>query len=154
MSILKGTDLMVFVKVGTAFKSIAYATNHTLNLASTSASVSTKDSGGGVWDEAVVQKLNWTMSSENLYSNDGQGVVFDDLFALYANRTKVTVVFALEDDYLSPPTTVPTGGWTPIDSPRYEGTAYISSITVNAPNADNASLSVELQGIGALTQTV
>lgn len=146
---------MVFLKQsGGGYKSIAYATNHTLNLASTSAAISTKDSGGGVWDEGVIQKLNWTMSSENLYSNDGEGFVFDDLFTLYASREKVELIFALEDNYLTPPTTVPTGGWTPIDKPRYAGSAYISSITVNAPNADNASMSVEFTGIGALVQTV
>jgi predicted secreted protein len=152
--ILKGTDLMVFVKIASTYKSIGYATNHTLSLGSNATEVSTKDSGGGKWVEQSVQKLNWSMSTENLYSYDQAGGGFNDLFALMVSKSKVDLVFALEEDFATKPDTVPSGGWTAIDAPRYTGSAFITDIQVNAPDGQDASFTATFTGTGALTLTL
>jgi predicted secreted protein len=153
--ILRGTDLMVFTDVagsGTS-KSIAYATNHTLTLGTASQEISTKDSGGGKWTELNIHKLNWSASSENLYSYDGKGSNYNDLFEKMLTREPVTLVFALESTYATKPDVVPAAGWTPITAPRYTGTAYITDLSLNAPDGDNASFSVTFTGSGALVLT-
>jgi hypothetical protein len=80
--IIKGTDLMVFATIGSSLKSIAYATSHSLTVGANSTEISTKDSGGGKWIETNIQKLNWSMTTENLFTFEGggQGHSFDDLF--------------------------------------------------------------------------
>ena len=149
--IIKGSDLMLFVQQGAStYKSVGYATNHTLTIGSTSSEVSTKDSGGGLWNEAVVQKLNWSTTTENLFSLDCEGVTFDDLFGIMTSRQEITVQFTLESSYLTKPTQVPTGGWSPLATPKYSGKAYITDLQVNAPDGDNASFTATLTGIGAL----
>jgi len=67
MSKIKGGDLMLFVDG----KSIAYATNHTLEINAETSDTSNKDEGAGDWATQEVTLLSWTASSENLYSTDG-----------------------------------------------------------------------------------
>jgi len=76
MSKIKGGDMMLFLDN----KSIAYATNHTLEINAETADTSNKDEGGGDWASNEVRLLNWSATSENLYSLDGQGDNFADLF--------------------------------------------------------------------------
>jgi predicted secreted protein len=150
--ILKGTDLMVFtdVKGSGTLKSIAYATNHTLTVGTASQEISTKDSGGGKWTELNIHKLNWSSSSENLYSYDGAGTNYNDLFKKMLTRESLKLRFSLEDQYEDKPDAVPAGGWTAVDAPEYEGTAFITDLQLNAPDGDNASFSVTFTGSGAL----
>ena len=72
MSVIKGSDLMLFVEG----KSIAYATNHTLTISADTKETSSKDSGGK-WQTSEVGILSWTCSSENLYADEAAGVTFN-----------------------------------------------------------------------------
>lgn len=144
--ILSGTDVMVFVDD----KSIAYATSHSLTVGSNSSEVSTKDDAQGIWQAAVVQKLNWSATTENLYSIDGAGNGFDDLFEAMVSRKPVKLKFGLESTYANKGS-VPPAGWTPIASPMFSGDAYVTDLAMNAPNADNASFTATFTGTGAPT---
>jgi predicted secreted protein len=152
--ILRGTDLMVFTDVmgSSTSKSIAYATNHTLSLTANSQEISTKDSGGGKWLEMNLQKLSWSATSENLYSYDGSGSNYNDLFEKMLTREPLKLVFALENS-TTKPDVVPTAGWAPVTAPRYTGSAYITDLQLNAPDGDNASFTVTFTGTGALALT-
>lgn len=67
-------------------------------------------------------------------------------------QKEVQIVFCLESGYKNKPVTgVPSGGWTQINSPKYSGEAIITSLSVSAPDADNATFSAEFTGIGPLT---
>ena len=90
MSKIQGGDLMLFV--GT--KSIAYATNHTLEISGETQDTSNKDEGGGGWASNEVSLLSWSATSDNLYSVDGEGDQFDDLFTAMVNKTQLNAVFA------------------------------------------------------------
>ena len=148
--IIKGSDLMLFVQQGGVYKSIGYATNHTVTIGSQSQEISTKDSGGGLWSEGTVHKLNWQMTTENLYSLEPEGVSYDDLFDMMTTRQQVNVQFSLESSYLSKPNQVPTGGWSPIATPKYSGKCMITDIQKNAPDGDAASFTATFTGVGAL----
>lgn len=151
MSVIKGGDLMLFVNG----KSIGYATSHTLSISVDTKETSTKDSGGK-WQTSEAGVISWTASSENLVSNDQQGVGYNDLVNYMINRTTVSGVFALEGDSNLPTTkldNVPTGGWNPKNTYKLSGDMIITSVELNAPNGENATFTVQFTGTGALTHT-
>lgn len=150
---INGSDLMLFLKGtgDTAPKSIAFATNHSLSISAETVETSSKDSGGK-WVSKAPRKLSWTMSTENLYSLDGEGSTYDDLFTLMTGREEIEVVFSLEKDYATKADEVPEGGWTPVTTGQYKGKVVITSLELNAPNGDNATFTASFEGVGALTK--
>ncbi|MCC8198548.1 MAG: phage tail protein [Tannerellaceae bacterium] len=144
-NIINGSDLMLFVDG----KSVAYATSHSLDITNETADTSNKDTGGR-WTSAKVTRTSWTVSTENLYALQGEGQTFNDLFELLQKEVKI--VFCLESGYKSKPVTgVPSGGWSQVSSPKYSGDAIITSLSISAPDADNATFTAEFTGIGPLT---
>lgn len=154
---INGGDLMLFLKKdseGEDFVSIAFATSHSLSLSTETVETSTKDNGGGKWTSKAARKRSWTITTENLFSLDGEGKNFKDLFTLWSDGTEIDVIFSLEKDYATKPDNVPVGGWTPITAGQYKGKVIITSLEVNAPNGDNATYSATFEGVGAITATV
>ncbi len=142
MSKILGGDMMLFVDD----KSIAYATNHTLEISGETQDTSNKDEGAGGWSSNEVSILSWSATSENLYSVDGEGDKFEDLFDLMIAKTPIDAVFAKKSQTA---TDVPTGGWT-AGTTGYKGKVVITSLSLNAPNGEYATYSVQFQGVGAL----
>lgn len=99
-------------------KSIAFATNHTLNVTAETSDVSHKDVKGGSWKSAEIKTFSWEVSTENLYSVDGEGENYADLFDAMVAKTKLTAVFGISS---SNATVVPTGGWTAPSAGIYSG---------------------------------
>lgn len=147
-SIIKGRDLMLFVKG----KSIAFATSHSLSISMETTETTSKDSGGK-WVASNAGKISWEMSTENLYSNDGEGVNFDELFKLMTAQEPIEAVFTLEKNYKSKADEVSVGGWLPSTTGTYSGKVIITSLSASAPNEDNATFSATFTGTGALKQT-
>lgn len=130
-------------------KSIAYATSHTLSISGDTQDTSNKDEGGGNWASSEVSILNWTASSDNLFSTDGEGNNFADLFDIMIAKTPVQAVFCLKSQMNL--TDVPDGGWSP-SVPKYVGNVVITSLEVNAPNGEYATFTAQFTGVGALTK--
>lgn len=151
MSKIKGGTLMLFLDG----KSIAFATNHTLEISGDMADTSNKDEGAGDWASQEVNLLNWTATSENLYSHDGEGDNFADLFDIMVAKEPVDAVFCLKAESV---TDVPTGGWTPstasASNPVYEGKVVINSLSLNAQNGEYATYTASFTGIGELKKKV
>lgn len=143
---IKGEKLMVFM--GT--KSIAFATSHTLSVGSETVETSNKDENANGWTSAEIGNLNWSMTTENLYSEDGEGNNFSDLFNAMIQRTKLTLVFGTHSGTGD---NVPTGGWTVSNSnDTYTGEAYISDLQLTAQHGQYATFTATFTGVGALTQ--
>ena len=163
--------MMLFIKEASGdMKSIAFATSHTLTVSTDTQQTSTKDDGGK-FQSSDYGIISWSASSENLCSYDGAGYNYQDLINLMLSQTKVTATFSIEsdsgaaypyatkldsvddttDDYWSP------SGMTSIGqqskSAGYTGTVLITNVEVNAPNGENATFTVQLQGDGPLTAT-
>lgn len=153
MAIIKGRDIMLFVKDEKDGKavSIAQATNHTLNISADTVEISTKDIYRGEWQAHDVNMFSWTASSENLVADDGQGYNFSKLFKIMSEKTKVTGFFGVAAENTTDKWNVPTGGWNNKASDYLTGEMVITSLVMNAPNGDNASFTVEFQGVGPLT---
>lgn len=157
----RGSDLMVFVYDETAkkYKSIAFATSHSFTLNAETTEISSKD-GSGKWADSQINQMSWEMSTENLFAAEGAGYVYDDLMDLMLKREKFEVVFTLENDSVdivngAKLDEVPDGGWAVTGTgkhkfPYYKGNVVITSLEVNAPNAENATFSASFTGVGPL----
>lgn len=144
MSKIKGGDLMLFVNG----KSIAYATNHTIEISGETQQEGHKDINSD-WDSIDVTKLSWTASSENLCSADGRGRLYGDLESLMVYHTKIDLVLSLKapTTYTEPP----VDGWYTRDQ-GYTGRAIITDLQLNAPNGEYATFTVQFTGVGPLTK--
>lgn len=142
MSKIKGGDAMLFVNG----KSISYATSHTLHIAGETQDTSNKDEGGGGWASSEVSILSWDASSDNFYSTDGEGNNYDNLYSYMIAKTPITGVFGVKTGTA---TDVPAGGWS-YSTPYYKGKCVITDLSLNAPNGEYATFTVQLQGVGAL----
>lgn len=150
-TVINGSDLMLFI----GGKSIAFATNHTLtiNVSTVETTSKTKDEIGGGWVSNKPQNTSWEISTDNLYSIDGEGQNFADLFDAVTNGTELTGVFMA----ISRGTGVPTGGYVPgttAGQVKYTGTVIVTNLTLNAQDGENATFSATFQGVGQLTKTV
>ena len=160
-NIINGSDLMLFVEEGNAYKSLAFATSHSLSISADVADINTKDHGQ--WGGKEINKINWEISSENMFTVEG----YEDLFDIMMSKTAVKVVFALKNGWAGD-SPAPTGNetrnltttdgdsWTvetaSATTPKYEGEAFITSLTANAAAGEKATYSVTLNGNGALSK--
>lgn len=143
MAKIKGQELMLFV----GGKSIAAATSHTLEVTAETADTSNKDEGGGDWASSEVSSLAWTASSENLFTVEGNGEGYDSLFDLMVSKQPIDAVFGRKKETA---TNVPEAGWTANTTGVYEGKVVITSLSLNAPNGEYATYSVQFTGVGEL----
>lgn len=150
--IIEGSDLMLFVSGASGYRSVAFATNHTLNISTSVSDTSNKDVGAGLWSSTAVRQLSYTISTENLYSIGAYDKLFDAMIA----KTPLKVCFAPKNaSEATAEGNAPASGWTPdaaSAATHYEGEAVITSLNVTAQNGDNATFTAELAGVGALTK--
>lgn len=160
MATILGKKLMLFVKDGETYKSIAYATNHTFTTSASTVSVASKDdadveSGAGKWDSQDLDMFSWSISAENLFAYEGNGMTCDKVMELYLAGTLLEVKFGLAQ---TSTTGAPTEGWsqesmipeTQEPQKMLSGTAYITSLDINASNDGRATMSISLTGKGAV----
>jgi TP901-1 family phage major tail protein len=152
MATILGKKLMLFVKDGETYTSIAYATNHTFTTSASTVSVASKDdadvaSGAGKWDAQDLDMFSWSISSENLFAYEGNGMTCDKVMELYLAGTLLEVKFGLAQ---TSTTGAPEAGWTQESQKMLSGTAYITSLDINASNDGRATMSITLTGKGAV----
>lgn len=143
--IIEGRNLMLFTEDG---QSIGWATNHTLTISVDTIDISTKDHG--IYGASEAGKVNWEVSSENLYSTED----YDKLFDLLIARQPIKIYFGIkaEDDNEK---TVADGDyeyWTPKSGSVYSGKAIITSLVTNAQNGEKANFSLTMVGNGKLVK--
>ena len=146
--VINGGGFMVFIEC----KNIAFVTNPKIKIKGEKVENTSKGSGGK-WGAKAARKNSWNCSTENLYSNDGEGMTFDQLFDKLTARTPIKAVFCLEKDYSTKKDEVPEGGWLPATTGIYPGNVIITALEANAPNGDNATFTASFEGVGALTKT-
>ena len=145
--IFKGSKLMVFI--GDA--PIAFATSHALNITMNTTEVSTKDHGD--FPSVLAQNISWEVTTENLYSESGQTALWNAMKSMQP----VTIKFAPATNYNN---AAAQQGIVDVDDATEwtagtaiaSGKALVTSLSVNAPSGDNATLSATFTGVGALDQ--
>jgi TP901-1 family phage major tail protein len=153
MATILGKKLMLFVKDGETYKSIAYATNHTFTTSASTVSVASKDdadieSGAGKWDSQDLDMFSWSISAENLFAYEGNGMTAESVMEMYLKGQLLEVKFGLADTNKDG---APTAGWgQEADTKMLSGKAYITSLDINASNDGRATMSITLTGKGAV----
>lgn len=138
---VRGNELMLFKHQ----KSLACATNHTLNITVNTADVSHKDAG--MWGTSVVTGYAWEVSSENLMVIAEYKTLFGELIA----GQPVELDFAIAGDFdVNGLESITGDNWTPGTTLKLTGKAVITALNLNSPAGDNATYSITLKGYGAL----
>ena len=140
MGTIKGQNLRVMV----GGKCIAMATSCQFHVSAQLEDSSTKDSVGD-FQEQEVTGLSWDAQADSLVTledNGTNGELPQDLLSLMINKTKVTLTFDQ---------TAGTNNRVGQNSViKKSGQAYITDMSVQAPNRQNSTLSVQFTGTGPL----
>lgn len=140
MGTIKGQNLRVMV----GGKCIAMATSCQFHVSAQLEDSSTKDSVGD-FQEQEVTGLSWDAQTDSLVTledNGTNGELPQDLLSLMINKTKVTLTFDQ---------TAGTNNRVGQNSViKKTGQAYITDMSVQAPNRQNSTLSVQFTGTGPL----
>jgi predicted secreted protein len=143
-----GGDLMLFTTLsGTTAQPIAFSSAAKLDVTMKTRDIGSKDSG--YWDEKAAGKLSWNMSTDALMADSNLGditAVYSELYTSMIARLPITVAFATATGTAPAWTISAVAG-----KKKFSGLAYITSLSLNAPDGDNASYSISLEGTGALT---
>ena len=142
-NVIFGTDLMLFRNQAEKPVALGAATSCKLDVSVATLETSSKDSGK--WVEKKAGKISWTASSENL-------CIFGEyrqLYEIMITREPVEIEFSTVAN--ASVDGVPVGGWTS-KADGLKGNAIITSISLNAPDGDNATYSVSFEGVGALKE--
>ena len=141
MGVIKGQNLRI--KLGTKY--MAFATSCTVHVSAQLESSSTKDSTNG-WEKQEITGMNWDISVDALYSvdTDATGVNGVDALDLILAQQQIDVEFT---QAAGEKNRVPeTGGI------KYSGKAWVNDVSVNAPNRQNTSYTLQATGDGELTK--
>ena len=144
--IIKGSMLMVFVDN----YPIAFATSHSISFTTNTSEVSTKDHG--LFPSVIVNSQTWEVSAENLASADSINQLFS-ILEKTKGGTPVTLKFAKPSNWSDNGIVGSEGAasiWEAGDIIA-QGDAYLTSLSLNAPAGDNATISATFTGIGAFT---
>lgn len=140
MGIIKGQNLRVMI----GGKCIALATSCTFHIATQMEDSSTKDSEGD-WAENEVVGLSWDASTDSLVTvdTDSTGTLVTDLFTAMISKTKVQLVFDVTNGTKNRTATNSTI--------KKSGMAYITDLSISAPNRQNSTLTAQFSGTGPLS---
>lgn len=142
-NVIFGTDLMLFRKSIDKSVALGAATSCKLDISVATLDVSSKDSGK--WAEKKAGKISWTASSENL-------CIFGEyrqLYEIMITREPIEIEFSTVANASTDG--VPVGGWTS-KADGLKGNAIITSLSLNAPDGENATYSISFEGVGALAE--
>jgi predicted secreted protein len=117
---------------------VGCATSITLDMSSQVNEGTCRQSGG--WTDKTIGRHNWTATIEALMriatgTDTAGNVTYANFVQMWKNRTPIEVSF----------------GSSISGATREEGTALISGVSASSPENANATISVSLEGTGALT---
>ena len=141
MGVIKGQNLRI--KLGTKY--VAFATSCTVHVSAQLEESSTKDSTNG-WQKQEITGMNWDISVDALYSvdSDATGVNGADALDLILAQQQIDVEFT---QAAGEKNRVPETG-----DIKYSGKAWVNDVSVNAPNRQNTSYTLQATGDGELTK--
>jgi hypothetical protein len=146
--ILKGSAVMVFING----EAVAFATSESLSITPNTTEISTKSHG--LYPSLVVNSIGWTVSVENLASDNGVKTL-NALVESSKNNVPVHLKFAKPGNFDSKGIVNNNhDNWddTNANTVIYaQGDAIMTNYSWNAPSGDNMTMSAEFTGVGELT---
>lgn len=149
----KGNLLNVFFYDTSVWRTLAHSTNNSLSTSSETTQVSSKDFGNHPAQE--ITGSTWSMSGEYLLNPEDASIVL----AMQDSGKTYTFAFGVvtETDWaagIKPVTDISTNAkWTPGSTFMRYGNGLVTSAEIGAPNGDQATMSLEITGSGALSST-
>lgn len=137
MAAIQGRKVLIKVGVADSEVLLAGTLTHSFKVSQTLTDATTKDSTGG-WAESLPVEREGSFSVQGVYDPDaasGGGAL--DMFTLLANGTKTHCVF----------------GPTESGDDIFTCDAYVRDLSMDAPQKDRTTYTVELQVTGAITKT-
>jgi predicted secreted protein len=147
MAILNGTDIRVYDSSTNVL--VAYAQSGTLNFSMSTRDITNKDSGG--FKESLEGLREWSIDLDGAYAwTNPAGAALadgaDDLFIKYlldaGSNTREAFTLRFGN----------TGGAT--GDTYYQGSAFLTSVSLSAPTEDTATYSMSFEGTAGLVATV
>ena len=150
---VKGNLINLFYKGADGYNFFAYGQNHSLNVSSTTTSISSKDHGNH--PDTEVQETTFTFGGEFYFNKENANT------ALAMANAAVPITFCFAEtteqnaaDGLAPVTGTGTQqSWTPGSDFKQYGNVIITSFQITANQGDVATCSIEGTGVGALSAT-
>ena len=132
-------------------KSLAFGKSHTLTIGVETQEVSTKDHG--IYGSKKATKVTWSISAEHMYSEGAYDQLFDKMVAL----EPITVYFGKKKSEAADKTVADgdLDAWkpnTPTQSTLRTGQVIITKLDLQAQSGDNATFSVEFEGVGKISK--
>ena len=147
-NILKGSTVLVFIND----EAIAFATSESLSITPNTTEISTKSHG--LYPSLIVNSIGWTVSVENLASDDGMKAL-NALVESAKNNTPVHLKFGTPANWTDKGIVNNEDkdhqAWTAPSTILAEGDAILTSYSWNMPAGDNLTMSAEFTGVGELT---
>lgn len=149
----KGNLVNLFIYDTSAWRTFAYSTNNGLSTSSETNQVSSKDHGN--WPDTEVTGTTWSMSGEYLMTPEDASVVL----GMQGSGKRYTFAFGMVNetewaDGLKSVTDISTNAkWTPGSTFMRYGNGLITSAEISAANGEQATMSLEITGSGALSAT-
>lgn len=147
-----GEELYLYIAMGAKKEPIAFATS--CNLQIDGETIDTSNKMAGKWASNLAGKNGYTITSDALYTQATGLYSFDSLMAQMikgGNESKVTWYLGKAKDY----TGAKNNGTPDFDLDEtlsyYTGTAYITSLSLNAGTGEVANCSITLTGSGSIT---
>ncbi len=134
---------------------VAFSTSNTINWNTNTTEISTKDHG--LFPSTIVQSQTWEVTCENLASADSINTLFLALNKAKDN-TPCVIKVAKPSNWNDKGIVGTEGASTNWDDGTgadiiAQGDCLLTSLSLNAPGGDNASLSATFTGTGAFTLT-
>ena len=113
--------------------------------------MSTKDHG--IYGSKKATKVNWSISAEHMFSEGAYDTLFDKMVAL----EPITVYFGKKKSETADKTVADgdIDAWkpnTPTQSTLRTGQVIITKLDLQAQSGDNATFSVEFEGVGKISK--
>ena len=138
--LVNGTDLLLKVGASGNEEIIASSTSCSLEVSMDEIDQTNKDSQG--WKSIIGGTRSWSVSADALYQNEEPtDAGFKDLWSYMDGRTKIYVELTV------------TGASAGDSNVYYEGSGYITSLSVNGGTEDQSAFSVTITGSGELDET-
>lgn len=142
--LIHGDNLLLYLTSGKTV--VAYSTSCSLQVDSDTIDTSSKFSCK--WQSNMGGKAGYTISADALYTNNEDGVSFDDLLAMQVSGEGVEWYMGQESAWTG---TCETNPHT-LDTAKtyYNGKAVVTSVSLEAGNNEIASCSITLTGQGEI----
>lgn len=134
--IREGGDLMLFYfdTKDSKWKSIAYATSHTLAFSTQTTEVASKDHS--LYGSSTISKIEGEFTTSNLYTTED----FDFLLDKMNTKTELKIVYSSKKETTGLPSDGTLPHWTPNEAgSTYATKVIITSLRANLQNGEKAS---------------